>query len=283
MMPVGSGWSKPEFVLSTEDWRPRFSILKVGDVHGVRVVDKADLDGRWPAQQRRFGAQFAVDTRVARGVPHGGQARVLVRVFDQGRDAAGRKHGFGFGLKLPCPTAGTSGSAAPIPANTRLLPFVIVAKAPLCGDAERAEIYEELRRRHIGSGSYERWDVGRWSLIYDTQLSAAYMVNSPRGVVPATGAAKLPANLKFVAPCAPELFCAWFNTNVALKSGAQLWASYGRHSDHYTAIDQANAEREARSPKVNQQKRARNEKMSAMRAAKAAKRAEVGSEEPVRP
>lgn len=168
MEPRGSGWRKPLYVISTSDWCPASETVQLvvkpegGDggqpddatvldavqpdggmasdaaggrvdslrgraiFLGVEIVCPAALDALWPVQDRGFGITFAVETQHVRQQPR----RVLLCQHDQGRAVDGARHSWGVGLKLPTPTPGTTGETDPLPPGVRLLPFVIVAKAP---------------------------------------------------------------------------------------------------------------------------------------------------------
>jgi hypothetical protein len=103
--------------------------------------------------------------------------RIPRRILDQGNSVLRRIHGMGFGLRAPLPMPGTTGSATPVPAGVRLLPFAIVAKVPACNDDQLAAVYAESRRLGIGSGNYERWESTTTFYVYDIDRSIGYLVN----------------------------------------------------------------------------------------------------------
>ena len=114
---------------------------------------------------------FEVAARV-----RGRDTSVLMRIFDQGNSVLGRVDGMGFGLRAASATPGTTGSATPIPGGVRLLPFCIVAKVPICDDKQLAAVYDDLRRRGIGSGSFERWQSTTTIYVYDVERSVGFKV-----------------------------------------------------------------------------------------------------------
>ena len=148
-----------------------------------------------------------------------------------------------------------------------MLPFCIVAKVPICNDDQLAAVYAELRRLGIGSGNFERWENSTTMFVYCVDRSLAYLVNTPSKIKGAN------PNLRVVLPKA-DAWVAWLNSSKKIKSGDHLWLSYGRASDHHRMIAEAKDARAARSPIVNAKKRSRDDRMAAMRAAKAAKRSE---------
>ena len=253
------------------DWRPTTNIVQVNGVGDVEVVDAEELTQTWPILPTG-AAHLDITTRI-RGRP----ASVLVRVLeDQGRavDPKSAKKLMGRGIKLACAVPGASGLAAPVPGNTRLLPFVIVAKAPaLSHDATALEaVYTELRSRGVGAGEYLTLESGKQSFIYDTARSAAHLANTPL-LDKSRGKAKTSTtlNLDMTLPTSqPEVFTGWWKTKkkASLSSGAPLWGAYGSGSPINKEIRKAQAERQKNSPKVNSQRAAMHARLAKVRAAK---------------
>jgi hypothetical protein len=185
------------------------------------IAVTADAAAGWAPPTKQYGVTFDVAARF-----RGRDTSVLMRILDQGNSVLGRIHGMGFGLRAPLPMPGTTGSATPVPAGVRLLPFAIVAKVPACNDDQLAAVYAELRRLGIGSGNYERWESTTTFYVYDIDRSIGYLVNTPgkiKGAKP---------NLKIVLPKA-DSWVAWLNSSKTIKSGDHLWVSYGSGSDHH--------------------------------------------------
>ena len=263
MNSTGTGWPQIRFTVPTDDWAPPTFIVQVGQA-AVQVVSTQALATDMPVYAKDYGVHFAAAVKV------GGQAALVpLHVFDQGRVVDGATHRFGVGLRLDKPSHGTSGQAQPLPSETRLLPFVIVAKLAKCDDDTLAAVYAELRLRGIGSGSYELLTsaTGGRYFVYDCLRSPAYWLNTP-GPIDAWWGPKPAQNMEIVLPTKPAFFTAWVKTTKALVSNSQLWLTYGATSSHNRDIRKANAEREERSPKVNAKRRAMADRMTAVRACK---------------
>jgi hypothetical protein len=219
----GSGWSDPLYTVSTAGWEPPVETRQTDD--GVEYVGvTADAVSAWETPAKAYGMHFEVAARV-----RGRDASVLMRIFDQvrkqplepmssrsmliesrgradmhgqGNSVLGRIHGMGFGIRAASATPGTTGTATPIPAGVRLLPFCIVAKVPICNEPQLDAVYDDLRRLGIGSGRFERWQSTTTIFVYDVDKSVGYLVNTPGKIKGAN------PNVKIVLPCA-DSWVAW--------------------------------------------------------------------------
>jgi hypothetical protein len=269
-----SEWPAPTFSLTATTWRPRFEDLSEEKLGGsVRVVNQQDLEAAWPRLPVAYGAQFDVRTRVG---SH--DAVVHLRLFDQAAAHGLPRHSLGLGVKVAKAQTSASVQVQHLPAKTRLLPFVILAKAEVGVDL--VAVRAELERRGLGpAADVHVLEAGFKWFLYSASRSAAYRANTPAPLERWRGPTKPSCNLKMVLPTsAPRVFTGWFDASRTLKGGEELWAPYGATSDlHATIADERRARRQLE-PAVNGKRRAMASQMAGLRTAKAAKRLRDASE-----
>jgi hypothetical protein len=212
-------------------WRPRYREMAVGGTR-VLVALAEDVRARWPSTERAKGTAIRVETRL-RSERY--NTTVHLEFFDQGLPFfGGEEDVMGIGVRLP-------DDADAVPAHTRLLPFVVVAKVDgrAAGEATLTAVRAELKAAGVGSGKYESICPrgSNWWLVYDVGLSAAYAVNSPlRLGHPNGGGGRPTPNMRFVRPQDEGSWCAWLTTTESITAGRGLWWRYGVGSDHNAVI-----------------------------------------------
>ena len=302
MMTVDHGWRTPQYVHSTDTWRPATTICEVAGKQVIVVANPAELNERWPVLSVDCGDAFKIETRVA-----GRNATVHARCCDQSFRINGTHGALGRGVALAKPMNGSRGAAAAVPVGTRLLGFAIIAKAPICDDATMLEIEAWLSERNLCSGIFGYLVVGNMCfpmaahtrgsrnaasvlhadsrascgdrvrcryLIVDTKRSPAWLVNTPSFIEDHRFVTKPSTNLRFVYDASdPHTFGAYLVVNKkSLKMGDLLWWPYGQNQIN-SDIKVAVAQRKLRTPskaliakKAKKQETAK--RMAAMRAAK---------------
>ena len=276
MNPRGTGWPIPRFASVPFVWRPATECHQIvvpnGSSFAATVVRAHAVQSLGPLATMTTGVSFRVETTVS-----GRAATVPLTIFDQGRALLGKKDGLGRGVRLSNVKEGCTGQAEMLPANTRLLTFIIVAKAPLCDDDQLAALYALLRSLGVGS-SFLALANGQTMLVYDTERSTAHLPNNAlfdiASLMPGLGF-KPTNNLRMIVPSAPDIFTAAWATTKSLAPGAHLFGAYGSHSPLNRAIRVAQAElkeKNARlSPKVNAKRAHMIATLAEARAAKKAK------------
>ena len=279
MDPRGTGWPIPHFSRDVVVWRPPTTIEQIdgpGGVFAATVVEAHALHSLGSPPAMQTGVSFCVETTAS-----GRAAVVPLTIFDQGRALLGKKKykTMGRGVRVSTVKQGCSGQAETIPAHTKLLTFVIVAKAPLCDDGQLAALYAHLRHLGIGSGHYLALSPGNTMCIYDTEYSTAHLVNNALfdpALLRRDLKIKPANNLHMVVPSAPDIFTAAWETTKGLRAGDHLFGPYGSSSPLNREIRKAQAETKARnallSPEVNAKRARGKEVLIQARAAKKAKR-----------
>ena len=112
MHPQGRGWPRPDIEVQASDPEPLTRIVKVDS---VEVTVKCGCES--PLLPDRCGAVIKCNG-------------ILMRATNQGRPFNARGN-LGKGLKLAEATH-ASGVASDVTTGTRVAPFIIVAKTPVC-------------------------------------------------------------------------------------------------------------------------------------------------------
>ena len=267
---------KAPIMLQSGPWLPATSFLQVDAEHRVEVVSQRSLE-EWPVLSVHPGSCLAQPMADGRALQ--------LRVIDQGK-SFNRPGQFGRGVSITTPSgihAATWKSKPAATAKTRLLPFVVVARVTATDstpkgrrDAQAAAIKACCERLgYTLDDDGEPKGLSAWVdrsiiMIYDTERSAGWLVNhATEGRAP---------NVKITISHAPtHKWLLHWKARTDLKIGDQLWGNYGSGSSFIEEIRVADEARAARSPIVNARKRALGDRMAALRAAKAQKRASSSS------